>query len=183
MKSYTVIYRTTYYPQNNASDIESFILQHIRDRIKITDLPKYNYRNIFLLSYRIWKLELDPTPYREEKGLESPVPAYAIVIKFKYIPIKYMSQVEKAVDILLYKVYRYDVDNNITRFYLKLLDKVREEFGFYNKTVIGSFHVGEDTFGNYMIHDLRKMFTMIDFLNRKKNEPKLLYNSYYQETK
>jgi len=40
MKSYTVIYRTTYYPQNNASDIESFILQHIRDRIKITDLPK-----------------------------------------------------------------------------------------------------------------------------------------------
>jgi hypothetical protein len=58
MKSYTVIYRTTYYPQNNASDIESFILQHIRDRIKITDLPEHNYRNIFLLSYRIWKLEL-----------------------------------------------------------------------------------------------------------------------------
>ena len=50
MKSYTVIYRTTYYPQNNASYIESFILQHIRDRIKITDLPEHNYRNIFLLS-------------------------------------------------------------------------------------------------------------------------------------
>jgi hypothetical protein len=105
------------------------------------------------------------------------------MIKFKYIPIEYMSQVEKAVDILLYKVYRYDVDNNITRLYLKLLDKVREEFGFYNKTVIGSFHVGKDTFGNYMIHDLRKMFTMIDFLTRKKNEPKLLYNSFYQETR
>ena len=94
-----------------------------------------------------------------------------------------MSQVEKAVDILLYKVYRYDVDNNITRLYLKLLDKVREEFGFYNKTVIGSFHVGKDTFGNYMVHNLRKMFTMIDFLTRKKNEPKLLYNSFYQETR
>ena len=68
MKSYTVIYRTTYYPQNNASDIESFILQHIRDRIKITDLPEHNYRNIFLLSYRICKLELDPTPYKEKKS-------------------------------------------------------------------------------------------------------------------
>ena len=55
MKSYTVMYRTTYYPQNNVSYIESFILQHIRDRIKITDLPEHNYRNIFLLSYRIWK--------------------------------------------------------------------------------------------------------------------------------